>query len=64
MSFMLQVIIQNNLGDLLDPHKTHRRCLDVIMAVINTEHKNSTEIKDYKSLVPGPENIYFYRGAW
>ena len=34
------------------------------MKIINEEYNNKKDNSDYNPLVPSPENIYFYRGAW
>jgi hypothetical protein len=62
MSYMPLVNIENYLGDLTDPHGTHRKCLEIIMHLIEEDKKLKEGEK--KKLFPEPENIFLYRGAW
>ena len=44
-------------GDLADPHGTHRKCTDAVLAAIDEEKKAGTKwLKDCR--------IWMYRGAW
>ena len=44
-------------GDLADPHGTHRKCTDAVLAAIDEEKKaNATWLKDCR--------VWMYRGAW
>ena len=44
-------------GDLADPHGTHRKCTDAVMAAIDVEKEAGAEwLKDCR--------IWMYRGAW
>ena len=44
-------------GDLADPHGTHRKCTDAVMAAIDVENEAGAEwLKDCR--------IWMYRGAW
>lgn len=44
-------------GDLADPHGTHRKCTDAVLAAIDLEKKAGAEwLKDCR--------IWMYRGAW
>lgn len=44
-------------GDLADPHGTHRKCTDAVMAAIDLEKEDGAEwLKDCR--------IWMYRGAW
>lgn len=44
-------------GDLADPHGTHKKCTDAVLAAIDEEKKAGTEwLKDCR--------IWMYRGAW
>ena len=44
-------------GDLADPHGTHRKCTDAVLAAIDEEKKAGAEwLKDCR--------IWMYRGAW
>lgn len=44
-------------GDLADPHGTHRKCTDAVMAAIDLEKEEGAEwLKDCR--------IWMYRGAW
>ncbi len=44
-------------GDLADPHGTHRKCTDAVMAAIDLEKEAGAEwLKDCR--------IWMYRGAW
>lgn len=44
-------------GDLADPHGTHRKCTDAVLAAIDLEKEAGTEwLKDCR--------IWMYRGAW
>ena len=44
-------------GDLADPHGTHRKCTDAVLAAIDEEKKAGTEwLKECR--------IWMYRGAW
>ena len=44
-------------GDLADPHGTHRKCTDAVLAAIDEEKKDGAEwLKDCR--------IWMYRGAW
>ena len=52
------------LGDLTDPHGTHRKCLQIILHIFEEETKKQKEDPQHISLFPPPEKILFYRGAW
>lgn len=44
-------------GDLADPHGTHRKCTDVVLAAINEAKQNNVRwLEDCR--------IWMYRGAW
>ena len=44
-------------GDLADPHGTHRKCTDAVLAAIDMEKKAGAEwLKDCR--------VWMYRGAW
>ena len=44
-------------GDLADPHGTHRKCTDAVLAAIDLEKEAKSEwLKDYR--------VWMYRGAW
>lgn len=44
-------------GDLADPHGTHRKCTDAVLAAIDLERQTDADwLKDCK--------IWMYRGAW
>lgn len=44
-------------GDLADPHGTHRKCTDAVLAAVDEEKKAGAEwLKDCR--------IWMYRGAW
>lgn len=44
-------------GDLADPHGTHRKCTDAVLAAIDLEKKAKAEwLKDCR--------VWMYRGAW
>ncbi len=44
-------------GDLADPHGTHRKCTDAVLAAIDLEKQDKAEwLKDCR--------IWMYRGAW
>ena len=44
-------------GDLADPHGTHRKCTDAVLAAIDEEKKAGAEwLKDCR--------VWMYRGAW
>ncbi|MBW4762393.1 glucosamine-6-phosphate deaminase [Prevotella melaninogenica] len=44
-------------GDLADPHGTHRKCTDAVLAAINLEKEAKAEwLKDCR--------VWMYRGAW
>ena len=44
-------------GDLADPHGTHRKCTDVVLATINEAKQNNVRwLEDCR--------IWMYRGAW
>ncbi len=44
-------------GDLADPHGTHRKCTDAVLAAIDLEKEDKAEwLKDCR--------IWMYRGAW
>ena len=44
-------------GDLADPHGTHKKCTDAVLAAIDEEKKAGAEwLKDCR--------IWMYRGAW
>ena len=44
-------------GDLADPHGTHRKCTDAVLAAIDLEKEAKTEwLKDCR--------VWMYRGAW
>ena len=44
-------------GDLADPHGTHRKCTDAVLAAIDEEkHKRASWLKDCR--------VWMYRGAW
>ena len=44
-------------GDLADPHGTHRKCTDAVLAALDLEKEaNATWLKDCR--------VWMYRGAW
>ena len=44
-------------GDLADPHGTHRKCTDAVLAAIDeAKHKRASWLKDCR--------VWMYRGAW
>ena len=44
-------------GDLADPHGTHRKCTDAVLAAIDLEKESKAEwLKDCR--------VWMYRGAW
>ena len=44
-------------GDLADPHGTHRKCTDAVLAAIDLEQQDGAEwLKDCR--------VWMYRGAW
>ena len=44
-------------GDLADPHGTHRKCTDAVLAALQEEKQKNTEwLHDCR--------IWMYRGAW
>ena len=44
-------------GDLADPHGTHRKCTDAVLAAIDLEKEAKAEwLKDCR--------VWMYRGAW
>lgn len=57
---MLQVVKPHEVfmaGDLADPHGTHRKCTNAVLAAIDLEKKAGAEwLKDCK--------FWMYRGAW
>lgn len=44
-------------GDLADPHGTHRKCTDAVLAAIDMEHECGAEWLD-------DCRVWMYRGAW
>ena len=61
---MLQVPILLGIGDLTDPHGTHRKCLQIILHLFEEEQRKEKENPNYTSLFPPADKIFFYRGAW
>jgi glucosamine-6-phosphate deaminase len=61
---MLQVLNEMIVGDLGDPHGTHRKCLETILKVEDEEYSKSKSNSSYKSIFPPREKIFFYKGAW
>jgi glucosamine-6-phosphate deaminase len=52
------------LGDLDDPHGTHRKCLQTLLKVHAEEAERCRRDAAHVSLFPNPDHIFFYRGAW
>ena len=42
----------NNLGDLTDPHGTHRKCLEILMHIYDEEWEKVKEDPKHISLMP------------
>lgn len=51
---MLQVFPYIFLGDLTDPHATHRKCLELVLQIHGEETKKTLEDPDHVSLFPEP----------
>ena len=42
----------DNLGDLTDPHGTHRKCLEILMHIYDEEWNKVKEDRTHISLMP------------
>ncbi len=47
---------------MTDPNGTHRKCLQILLNIIEEEDKKKKENPNYVKIVPPPEQIFFYRG--